>query len=142
MSFRPPSLEPCFCINGGTLGLLDGVSTLEVHFAPPRSPSKVGDALILTRAVRALLDVFGGMRSIGALQQLSKNSAEEDPPLYLWVRFQPYRSDTEKSAIYTIGLGLGLREIKCEECDWSNTELLDFVYSTALYILTSRGNRI
>lgn len=110
--------------------------------------NKVRRALVLTQASSALLEAFQGMavywgagsiiNSRDVFLELSQDSTAEDPPLFLWIRFQPYQTEKQKSAIYTTGLEqFGLREIECDECDWPNSELLDFVYNTACYLLTS-----
>lgn len=101
---------------------------------------------LLTRLARVGLKAFDGLgvywgdgvitNSRDVFLQMSDDLDPDDLPLFLWVRFQPFRSNDSKVALYTKGLKqFGLMEIEVTPCTWQPSDLLEFIFNVSCYLI-------
>ncbi len=70
---------------------------------------------------------------------MSEGLSDDALPLYLWMRFQPLPGDTEETVgLYTLGLEqFDVREIEVQNCSWTPSDMLEFVFNVAHYLIVS-----
>ncbi len=100
----------------------------------------------LSRLARSALKAFEGLgvywgdgaitNSRNVFLDLLADSTPEAPPLTLWVRFQPYRTDTSGVGFYTLGMEqFGLMDIEVDSCARDPVELTGFMHNIASYLI-------
>lgn len=111
-------------------------------------PNRVAAALALTTLATAALQAFDGTAvywGAGTItikrdqfMEFANGATSEHLPLYLWCRFQLVRPAEGRIGLYTVGLRqFGLMEIEVDDSAWQPSELLEFTYNIAHYLIQS-----
>lgn len=109
---------------------------------------RIAASLALTRVAVATLHAFDGTAvywGSGSITiprdeflSLADGATRDEPPLFLWCRFQPTKNARNELGFYTIGLRqFGLMEIEVDQSSWEPQALTEFVFNIAQYLVQS-----
>jgi hypothetical protein len=121
-------------------------ATHALRFEPAEAPSVIAASLLATHeaakhatsAIAVLWEPTALVHDPASFVDQAADASGEDPPLYLWVRFEGTKGDDGTIGMRTLGMReLGAMDVEVEGSTRDGEHVLECVTDVALFLLTT-----